>query len=68
MKQIADQVSVLRNDLADLEQTLPNWSDGAGSSLGGPRYRAIAKRIVESARRLEALVKENTFPTNRSGV
>jgi hypothetical protein len=63
MKQIEEQLDVLRKEIAELSETLPGWDGDARSKGGGARYRSIAKRIVESARRLESLVKENTYPT-----
>lgn len=63
MKAIEEQIDVLRKEITELEETLPNWDGDAASKSGGSRYRNMAKRITESARRLESLVKENTFPT-----
>jgi len=63
MKAIEEQMDVLRKEITDLAENLPNWDGDARNKSGGSRYRSMAKRIVESARRLESLVKENTFPT-----
>jgi hypothetical protein len=57
----ADQIKLLRKELDELEGTLDGWEHDAGSLSGSKKYRAIAKRIAESAKRLEAIVKENTF-------
>ena len=62
MKTIEEQIDLLRKEISELEETLPNWDGDARSKSGASRYKSMAKRIVESARRLEALVKENTFP------
>jgi hypothetical protein len=63
MQSISDQIAVLRNEITDLANLIPDWDGDRRSKSGGSRYRSMAKRIVESAKRLEALVKENTFPT-----
>ena len=61
MDAVADQIKFVRKELDELEGTLDGWDHDAGSLAGSRKYRSIAKRIVESAKRLEALVKENTF-------
>jgi len=61
MQAIADAISVVRKDLDDLEQHLPYWDDEAHGLSGSRKYRAIADRIVDSAKRLKSAVKENTF-------
>ena len=63
MKAISDQIEVLRREITELDEILPNWDGDRSSKSGGSRYRLLAKRITESARRLESLVKENTFPS-----
>jgi hypothetical protein len=56
---IKNQLEVLRAELAELEAQLPRWNS---DNLAGAKLpRSIARRIVLSAKRLEALVKENTF-------
>jgi hypothetical protein len=57
MEAIAEQIKVVRNELDELESTLDGWDHDAGSLTGFKRYRSISKRIVESAKRLEGLVK-----------
>lgn len=49
----------LKEVLEELESHYPTWD--AGSTAGGRRLRSIAKRVVLAAKRLEALVKENTY-------
>jgi hypothetical protein len=56
MKAAIDQVSA---DLADLERELPTWN--SENIHGTHRYRPIADRIVAGAKRLKALVTENTY-------
>ena len=62
MNAIPDQIKLLRAELSELENPLPNWDSDAGHQNGARRYGAIAKRISESAKRLEQLFKEHTFP------
>lgn len=61
MEVVADQIKVVRKELDEIEGTLNGWENDARSLAGSRLYRSMAKRIVESAKRLEALVKENTF-------
>jgi len=61
MDAIAEQIKVIRKELDELQSSLDGWDHDAGSLTGSKRYRSISKRIMESAKRLEALVKENTF-------
>ena len=60
-KKIEDQIAIVRSELLELEQTIPDWPSQAAGLPGSQKYRAIAKRIVMSSKHLEALVKENTF-------
>jgi hypothetical protein len=62
MKPVEDQIERVREVLIELQNTLPNWDNDRRSKSGAARYRSIGKRVVESARMLEALIKENTFP------
>jgi hypothetical protein len=55
------QVELLRSDISELELHFENWD--SRSTSGGRRLRSIAGRIILSARRLEKLVKENTYST-----
>ena len=61
MQAIADAIAQVRKDLDELEQYVPDWEHEAGSLDGSRKYRSISDRIIESAKRLKALVKENTF-------
>ncbi len=63
MHEISDQIEVLRKEVAELADVIPDWDGDRRSKNGATRYKSMSKRIVESAKRLEALVKENTFPT-----
>ena len=60
-EKIADGINRVREDLAELENHVSDWAHEAFNLEGSKKYRSIAKRIVLSAQRLEALVKENTF-------
>jgi hypothetical protein len=60
-KPIADQINTVREELRELEATLPEWPNRAGAITGSREYRAVAKRIVLSAKHLEELVKQFTF-------
>ncbi len=62
MENLREQIDVIRSELKELEAHLPHWDNDAYSKAGAGRYKLMAKRIVESAKRLESLVKENTFP------
>lgn len=60
LKNAIDQV---RKDLGELEAQLPNWN---GENLAGAKKpRAVARRLVLAAQRLEALTKENTLTLTR---
>jgi hypothetical protein len=59
MEPLRSQISTLRKDIADLEGQIPTWN--ADNLAGAKQPRLIARRIVQSAQRLETLVKENTF-------
>ena len=61
MKPVSQQIEKLRQEISELEATLPDWEHRAGSLDGSRKYRSISKRIVLSAQHLEELVKENTF-------
>jgi len=56
---IKDQARRLRLDIEELESHFDHWD--SGSTAGGKKLRSIAKRIIFSAKRLEALVHENTY-------
>ncbi|MBC8419898.1 MAG: hypothetical protein H8E10_15030 [Desulfobacterales bacterium] len=53
------QIAVLREEILELESHLSDWD--SGSTSGGRELRSIAGRIILSSKRLEALVKENTY-------
>ena len=61
MKIIQEQIQRIRDELRELELILPQWENSAGGIDGSRRFRAISKRVKESAQRLDGLVKENTF-------
>ena len=61
VKVVSEQIEKLRGEIAELEQTLPDWDHQAASLGGSKTYRSISKRIVLSAQHLGELVKENTF-------
>lgn len=56
---IQDQISRLMDDIEEVRNAIPNWN--ARNNEVGRQLRSIAGRIVLSAKRLEALVKENTY-------
>ena len=56
---ISTQISGLRAELQELEDLIPRWN--SDSLAGAKKPRAVARRIVLSAQRLEALVKEDTL-------
>jgi hypothetical protein len=58
-KPIQDQLARLRAEIEELE-TSTGWRNSANLH-GSRQLRSIASRIVLSAKRLEALVKEETF-------
>jgi hypothetical protein len=58
-KPVKDQLDRLRAELDEMEAHLPRWN--ADNLAGAKIPRSIAQRIVLSAKRLEVLVKENTF-------
>jgi hypothetical protein len=56
---IRRQIATLREDIEHLEALLPRWNP---DNLGGAKQpRLKAHRILQSAQRLETLVKENTY-------
>jgi hypothetical protein len=61
MRAVSEQIETVRRELSELEATLPEWEDRAGSLDGSRKFRSISRRIVLSAHHLEELVKENTF-------
>jgi hypothetical protein len=61
MNAVSEQIEKLRREIAELEETLPDWEHRAQSQDGSKKYRSISRRIVLSAQHLEELVKENTF-------
>jgi hypothetical protein len=58
-QQIEESLAQLRAELNELEGHLPRWV-GENTS-GTQRYRPLARRIILSARRLQELVRENTY-------
>jgi hypothetical protein len=58
---VAKQLSRLREELVELEETFPRWDHEAINLDGSRRFRSIGKRIVGSARQLEELIRANTF-------
>jgi hypothetical protein len=56
---VAAAVKTLRDDIKELESNFAYWD--SESTAGGKRLRSIAQRIVLSGRRVETLVKENTY-------
>ena len=60
MQKIRDEIEKVRQELTELEGIMPNWND-AQNITGSRKVRSIAERIVLSAKRLESLVKENSF-------
>jgi ribosomal protein S15P/S13E len=59
LESIQDQIRRLKDEIAEIEDHIPNWD--AHSTRGGRLLRSIAKRIISSTRRLEILVRENTY-------
>jgi hypothetical protein len=59
LESIRHQIEGLKGEIAEIERHIPRWD--ADSTRGGRLLRSIANRIVLSSRRLEALVKENTY-------
>ena len=59
LDKLKEGASQLRKDLADLESHFSKWD--SQTTDGGRRLRSIANRVVLTARRLESLVKENTY-------
>jgi hypothetical protein len=58
-KTLEDAVERLRADINDLASQLPDWNNE--NTTGTKKYRPIAKRILDSARRLNELVREHTY-------
>lgn len=59
LESIRDQIKRLRDEITEIENHIPKWD--AQSTSGGRLLRSIARRLVLSTKRLEALVKENTY-------
>jgi len=57
---IIEAVKTLKEDVEELEQYFEHWD--FQSTSGGKKIMSIAKRIVNSAKRVPILVKENTYP------
>lgn len=58
-KQLQDAIKQVKDDLAELEEHVPDWVD---ENVGGTKiYRPVAKQIVHSAQRLEEIVKKYTY-------
>ena len=58
MQRIDDQLKTLHGELRELEWRGDDWD--YKSPVRGKRYRAIAERLVLSAKRLEVLVREHS--------
>ena len=43
---IASEIAKIREELAELEATLPDWTRDAGGITGSKKYRSIARRVV----------------------
>lgn len=59
LETMKEQIKTLRKDIEALEAEFPRWN--SENFAGAKQPRLIAKRVVQSAGRLETLVKENTF-------
>ncbi len=59
IKKLEDAISQVRADLEDLERCLPDWQDS--NTASSRQYKAIARRIVCSAQRLNQLVVQHTY-------
>jgi hypothetical protein len=58
-EKVRDQINVLQAELRELE-TSDDWRNSGGIH-GSRRLRDLSKRLTQSAKRLEGLVKETTF-------
>jgi len=54
---LREEVARLRNEIAELESHFASWP---GDTVGGRKLRSLAERISLAAKRLKALVSENT--------
>lgn len=61
IKQIEDEITRLEADIAELKDALPTWHNAAVNLDGSKHFRGKVRRIVLQARKLEQLIKENTF-------
>jgi hypothetical protein len=60
--QLAAQIKLVKEELIELEATLPNWDTWAKvNKTGSKEARAIVGRVVDSARNLEKRVKQHSF-------
>ena len=56
LERIERQLQTMTEEIGELEICVTKWESNCG--VLGRRYRSIASRIVLSAKRLEALVRE----------
>lgn len=59
LENLWSSVEQLKRDIKELEDKKSSWD--SGSTNGGKLQKAIAKRIVYSAKRVETLVGENSY-------
>jgi hypothetical protein len=57
---VTKAIQELQADITTLTDSLPQW-DQYAPNTGSRKYREMANRIVLQAKKLESLVKENTF-------
>jgi hypothetical protein len=62
--QIEEAVKVLEVDIRDLRTLLPSWviNKSTPSGAGAKKFSDVGKRIVLSAKRVQALISEHTLP------
>ena len=61
MNQVEEASKRLEDDIAELRRELPDWDRQAVNSDGSKKLRGIAERVGLSAKRLESIVRSNTF-------
>jgi len=59
--EITKAIQELQADITALSNALPKWDDFAPNYDGSRKYREMANRIVLQAKKLESLIKQNTF-------
>jgi formylglycine-generating enzyme required for sulfatase activity len=60
--QLSAQISWVREEIHELEATLPNWDTWAKANRAGSKEaRAIMGRIVASVENLKELVRQHSF-------